>query len=57
VISYQQVLLAEGSEAAFAQHILWGTLLLFLCIYGSGLFSIDHWLRRLSLQTEETPAA
>lgn len=51
VISYQQVLLADGSEAALAQHILWGTLLLFLCIYGSGLFSIDYWLRRQSVQT------
>lgn len=46
VISYQQVLLAEGSEAALGQHILWGTLILFLCIYGSGSLSIDYWLRR-----------
>ncbi len=46
VISYQQVLLAEGSEAALGQHVLWGTLILFLCVYGSGVFSIDYWLRR-----------
>jgi len=48
VISYKQVLLAEGSEAALGQHILWGTLILFLCIYGSGVLSIDYWLRRPS---------
>ncbi len=46
VISYSQVLLAEGSEAALGQHILWGSLLLFLCIYGPGKFSIDYLLDR-----------
>ena len=52
VISYKQVLLAEGSEAALGQHILWGTLILFLCIYGSGNLSIDYLLRRQILRTE-----
>jgi putative oxidoreductase len=46
VISYAQVLLAEGSEAALGQHILWGTLLLFLIIYGPGKFSLDYLLNK-----------
>ena len=46
VISYSRVLLAEGSEAAFGQHILWGTLLVFLIIYGPGKFSLDYLLDR-----------
>jgi putative oxidoreductase len=46
VISYSQVLLAEGSEAALGQHILWGTLLVFLMIYGPGKFSLDYLLNR-----------
>jgi putative oxidoreductase len=46
VISYSQVLLAEGSEAALGQHILWGTLLVFLMIYGPGKFSLDYVLNR-----------
>jgi putative oxidoreductase len=45
VISYRQVLLAEGFEAALAQHVLWGTLLAFLAVYGPGKFSLDHLLR------------
>ena len=44
VISYSQVLLAEGSEAALGQHILGGTLILFLIIYGPGKLSVDHLL-------------
>jgi len=44
VISYSNVLLADGSEAALAQHILWGTLLLFIIVYGPGKLSIDHLL-------------
>lgn len=46
VISYSQVLLAEGSEAAFGQHILWGTLLVFLIVYGPGNYSLDYLLNR-----------
>lgn len=46
VISYSQVLLAEGSEAAFGQHILWGTLLGFLIVYGPGNYSLDYLLNR-----------
>jgi putative oxidoreductase len=46
VISYSAVLLAAGSEAALAQHILWATLLLFLALYGPGKFSLDYLLKK-----------
>lgn len=46
VISYSQVLLAEGSEAALGQHVLWGTLLAFLIIYGPGKLSLDYAMNR-----------
>ncbi len=46
VISYRQVLLAEGSEAALAQHILWGFMLLVLAVFGPGGISIDTVLER-----------
>jgi putative oxidoreductase len=46
VISYSNVLLAEGFEAALGQHILWGTLLVFLIVYGPGIFSLDRGLKR-----------
>jgi putative oxidoreductase len=42
VISYRQVLLAEGYEAALAQHVLWGFMLVVLAVYGLGAFSVDH---------------
>jgi putative oxidoreductase len=44
VVSYSQVLLAEGSEAALGQHILWGTLLMFSIVFGPGKYSLDHLL-------------
>lgn len=44
VISYRQVLLAEGYEAALAQHVLWGFMLAMLAVYGLGVFSVDHLL-------------
>jgi putative oxidoreductase len=44
VISYTSVLLAEGSEAALAQHVLWCTLLVFLAVYGPGKLSVDELL-------------
>jgi len=46
VISYRQVLLAEGSEAALGQHVLWGFMLLILAIFGPGRFALDSWLER-----------
>ena len=44
VISYANVLLAEGSEAALGQHILWGTILVFLAVIGPGKLSVDHFI-------------
>jgi putative oxidoreductase len=46
VISYRQFLLAEGHEAALAQHVLWGAISLFLIIYGAGPWSLDAALLR-----------
>jgi putative oxidoreductase len=44
VISYRQVLLAEGSEAALGQHILWGFMYLILAVFGPGKIALDTWL-------------
>jgi len=52
VISYANVLLAEGYEAALAQHVLWGTLLVFLMVYGPGKYSTDYLLNRSRWGTE-----
>jgi putative oxidoreductase len=41
VVSYAHVLLSEGFEAAFAQHVLWGALLLAVVIWGGGRFALD----------------
>jgi putative oxidoreductase len=46
VISYRQVLLAEGSEAALAQHVLWGFMFLLLAVTGPGKIALDTWLDR-----------
>ncbi len=46
VISYRQVLLAEGSEAALAQHILWGFMFLLLAVSGPGKIALDTLLER-----------
>jgi len=48
VISYRQVLLADGYEAAIAQHILWGFMLLVLTVFGPGRIAVDTWLDRLA---------
>lgn len=48
VISYSHVLLTEGFEAALGQHILWGTLLAGLTVFGPGRISIDAWLEKRS---------
>ena len=42
VISYRQVLLAEGFEAALAQHVLWGFMLVMLTVFGLGPISADR---------------
>ena len=46
VVSYRQVLLSEGFEAALGQHVLWGFMLLVLTVFGAGKISIDAWLER-----------
>jgi putative oxidoreductase len=48
VISYANVLLADGYEAALGNHILWGTLLLGLTVFGPGKISVDALLERRS---------
>jgi putative oxidoreductase len=45
VVNVMAVLsLSEIAPAAFSQHVLWGSLLAGLAIYGSGSFSLDAWL-------------
>lgn len=46
VISYRNVLLAEGFEAALAQHVLWGSILVYLMSYGPGKLSLDYLFNR-----------
>lgn len=46
VISYSHVLLADGFEAALGNHILWGSLLVGLTVFGPGAMSVDYWLER-----------
>jgi len=41
VASYAHVLLAEGFEAALAQHVLWGFMLLVLVVFGPGRLALD----------------
>jgi len=58
VISYRQVLLAEGSEAALGQHVLWGFMLLILAVFGPGRFALDRWLEaRLAAHCRPSVAA
>ncbi|MCW5570475.1 MAG: DoxX family protein [Steroidobacteraceae bacterium] len=42
VYSYRHVLLAAGYEAALAQHVLWGFMLLVLIVFGPGRLSADQ---------------
>jgi putative oxidoreductase len=46
VISYANVLLAEGSEAALGQHILWGYMLAVVAVLGPGRVALDDLLWR-----------
>jgi len=46
VISYRQVLLAEGFEAALAQHVLWGFMLLLLAVFGNGPLALDRLIAK-----------
>ena len=42
VVSYWHVLGNQGYEAALAQHLLWGFMLMVLAIFGGGTFSLDR---------------
>lgn len=44
VVSYWHVLGQEGFEAALAQHVLWGFMLLVIVAFGGGRFSLDQLL-------------
>lgn len=58
VVAYGHVLLAEGFEAALAQHVLWGFMLLVLVVTGPGALSIDRLLGRAAPSTAAAaPAA
>lgn len=46
VVSYSHVLLAEGFEAALAQHVLWGYMVAVLATCGPGALSLDGALAR-----------
>ena len=46
VVSYWHVLGQEGFEAAIAQHVLWGFMLLVLVTFGAGAVSLDRHLER-----------
>lgn len=46
VVSYAYVLLAEGSEAALGQHVLWGFMLATIAIFGNGRLALDQfWIK------------
>jgi putative oxidoreductase len=52
VISYRQVLLADGSEAALAQHVLWGFMIAVLFVFGNGPLALDRLItKRLPAST------
>ncbi len=40
------IALTEIAPTALQQHILWGTLLAALAIYGVGPWSVDKWMKR-----------
>ena len=46
VLSYWHVLGGEGYEAALAQHVLWGFMLVVLIVCGGGAFTLDQKLGR-----------
>jgi putative oxidoreductase len=57
VVSYAHVLLEPGFEAAVAQHVLWGCLLIAVAVFGGGRWSADAWLERRVRQRAATAAA
>ncbi len=57
VISYRQVLLGEGFEAALGQHVLWGVLLGALYLQGPGRWSADALASTLTGKARCAPAS
>jgi putative oxidoreductase len=55
VISYAHVLLAEGFEAALAQHVLWGYMLLMLAVFGNGRLALDSLIAKPMARTTMVP--
>jgi putative oxidoreductase len=45
VVSYWHVLGGEGYEAALAQHVLWGFMIVVIAIVGAGRISVDALIR------------
>ena len=45
-VSYWHVLGQEGFEAAVAQHVLWGLMLLTIAVFGAGDYSLDRLLEK-----------
>jgi putative oxidoreductase len=45
VVAYSHFLLADGSEAALGQHVLWGVMLLVIAVYGPGKLSLDYLIQ------------
>lgn len=56
VVSYAHVLLSEGFEAALAQHVLWGFMLIVIAVYGPGKASLDYLMSRRRGVSMATPA-
>ena len=57
VISYRQVLLSDGFEAALGNHVLWGFMLLILIVFGTGRYSLDSWLEQRAKPDHQLNAA
>lgn len=55
VVSYADVLLAEGFEAAIGQHVLWGLMLATVVVFGPGRLSLDDRLARRGAEGEHIP--
>src|SRR5262245_3106022 len=56
VVSYADVLLSEGFEAALGQHYLWGFGLAVLIVFGPGKLSLDYLGARLRARPSMAPA-
>jgi putative oxidoreductase len=51
VVSYWHVLDSEGYEAALAQHVLWGFMILVLVVFGVGAICADRLLAKVTHHT------